>query len=79
MSTSSSTLSTVVLGSAPSVIWGDFALTDGDVAELRAALIPDCPDSSSLTDDEVRQMGYDTIHFIALVSGLIRAPEAASS
>lgn len=79
MSNSSSTPSTAVPGSAPSVIWGDFTLTDDDVAELRAALITDCPDSASFTDDEVRQMGYDTIHFVALVSGLVRNLEVATS
>lgn len=58
------------------VIWGDFTLTEEDIAELRSALHADCP-TSRFTDDEVRQMAYDTIHFIALVVELQKPKTAA--
>lgn len=58
------------------VIWGDFTLTEEDIAELRSALHADCP-ASRFTDDEVRQMAYDTINFIALVVELQKTQTAA--
>jgi hypothetical protein len=59
--------STALPPAAPAVIWGDFTITEDDVAELRSALRDDCPETPKCTDDEVRQMAYDTIHFIALI------------
>lgn len=55
------------LSSTPVVTWGDFSLTDSDVSELRSVLLTDCPSSSDFTDDDIRQMAYDTIQFIALI------------
>lgn len=65
MSNSTSITSTP-LPESLAVIWGDFTITEDDIAELRSALHADCP-ASRFTDDEVRQMAYDTINFMALV------------
>lgn len=60
------------LPEAPSVIWGEFTLTRDDVSELRRSLLADLPESGPWTDDEVRQMAYDTIHFLAALINLTR-------
>ena len=67
MPNSTSIPSTAPSSSTPWVSWGDFTLTDDDVAEFRAALRADCSGSVVFTDDEIREMAYDTINFIALV------------
>lgn len=72
-----STSSTAFPSGSPAVVWGDFTITEDDVAELRSALCTDCPEGPAFTDDEVRQMAYDTIHFIALVVELKHQQSAA--
>lgn len=59
--------STPSVPEAPSVVWGDFTFTQDDINELRTALFVDLPEGGPWTDDEVRQMAYDTIHFLALI------------
>ena len=76
MMSNSTSLTPTPLPASLAVIWGDFTLTDEDIAELRSALHSDCP-ASRFTDDEVRQMAYDTIHFIALVVELQKHRTAA--
>lgn len=49
---------------------GDFTLSEDDLAELRSALIADCPQASPLSDDDIRRMAYDTIQFVALIIAL---------
>lgn len=50
--------------------WRDFSLSEEDLAELRSALCADGPHLLPLTDDDIRQMGYDTLQFLALMLAL---------
>lgn len=55
-------------GTAIETRWGSFELSDDDVRELRAALEEDLGRVVVESDDEIRQMAYDTILALDLLA-----------
>ncbi len=50
--------------------WGDFKLSETDIAGFRRALDADVGEKAAATDAEIQQMAHDTIHALAVLRQL---------
>ncbi|MFH1790095.1 MAG: hypothetical protein ABH832_03450 [bacterium] len=65
---------------SPTIVWwGDFKLDDQDIADFRKALLTDYPEKNDWTDDEIRQMAYNSIHLFALIMQIEASENGAES